>query len=347
MDRPLLSKFIICVTAIILIALGILFTQLNIPFSISFFIPIVFFAIQRKVRLWHILFLSALASIAWFLAYYFSADNIINLTLILNTLLRFGIYLSVSYLFMLLNSQRNELNEKNKELLELNNEKNTMLGIAAHDIRNSIGAMNSFSGILLERLGSKPNLEKEIQIANILNESSEHLLNLVTNLLDLSKVQSGKIKLNKKLTDYNSFIENRITLLQIIAQKKDIQLLFLKKPIISSVDFDPVYLSEVIDNLITNAIKYSEPNTEIHIELLIQDNWILTKVIDSGPGIKDSEIEGIFKPFSKTSNKPSLGEKSTGLGLAIARKVVSLHGGEIGVISKYGEGSTFYFTLPL
>lgn len=261
------------------------------------------------MRLWHILFLSALASIAWFLAYYFSADNIINLTLILNTLLRFGIYLSVSYLFMLLNSQRNELNEKNKELLELNNEKNTMLGIAAHDIRNSIGAMNSFSGILLEKLGSKPNLEKEIQIANILNESSEHLLNLVTNLLDLSKVQSGKIKLNKKLTDYNSFIENRKTLLQIIAQKKDIQLLFLKNPIISSVDFDPVYLSEVIDNLITNAIKYSEPNTEIHIELLIQDNWILTKVIDSGPGIKDSEIEGIFKPFSKTSNKPSLGKK--------------------------------------
>jgi signal transduction histidine kinase len=298
------------------------------------------------VRLWHILFLSTFASIAWFLAYFFSADNKINLNLILNTLLRFGIYLSVSYLFMLLNSQRNELNEKNKELLELNNEKNTMLAIAAHDIRNSIGAINSFSGLLLEKLGSKPNLANEVRITKIMNKSSEYLLNLVTNLLDLSKVQSAQIHLNKKLTDYNSFIEARIDLLQIIAQKKNIQLFFLKNPAIGNVTFDPVYLSEVIDNLITNAIKYSEPNTEIHIELKIQDNWILTKVIDSGPGIKESEIEGIFKPFSKTSNKSSSGEKSTGLGLAIAQKVVNLHGGEIGAISTFGTGSTFYFTLP-
>jgi signal transduction histidine kinase len=119
-------------------------------------------------------------------------------------------------------------------------------------------------------------------------------------------------------------------------------------PDLKKILFDPVYLSEVIDNLITNAIKYS--NRDKQIEVLVKvtdDKWLRTEVKDNGIGIDSSELDKLFKPFSKTSSRPTSGEISSGLGLAIADKVVRLHGGEIGVQSKINEGSTFYFTLPL
>jgi signal transduction histidine kinase len=240
------------------------------------------------------------------------------------------------------------LAQKNKELMDLNHEKDGILGIAAHDIRNSVSAIYSFSGLLLESLKSKENLKEEIEISTIIYDASDNLLKLVSDLLDISKIESGKISLVKSLNDYNSFIESRINLLRIIARNKNINIVYNKLPDLKKILFDPVYLSEVIDNLITNAIKYS--NRDKQIEVLVKvtdDKWLRTEVKDNGIGIDSSELDKLFKPFSKTSSRPTSGEISSGLGLAIADKVVRLHGGEIGVQSKINEGSTFYFTLPL
>jgi signal transduction histidine kinase len=106
-------------------------------------------------------------------------------------------------------------------------------------------------------------------------------------------------------------------------------------------------IEQVLNNLISNAIKYSYPNTTIRIEVLRQGDFVVTKVIDQGQGIPADELPHVFKPFQKASTKPTAGEKSTGLGLAIVKKIIEGHQGEIGVESEVGKGSTFFFRLPL
>jgi len=102
-----------------------------------------------------------------------------------------------------------------------------------------------------------------------------------------------------------------------------------------------------LNNLISNAIKYSHPNTMIRIEVLKEKDFVVTKVIDQGQGIPENELPHVFKPFQKASTKPTAGEKSTGLGLAIVKKIVEGHQGIIGVESEVGKGSNFFFRLPL
>jgi signal transduction histidine kinase len=332
----------------LLIASAILFTKMDIPFAIFFIIPIAIYSIQKDVNVFQIFVLSVFSTVLWIIIYCISTPSTLTLVVLFNAGLRFLIYFPLSYLLFQLSKQRVELALKNEELMNLNHEKNSILGIAAHDIRNSAGAISSFADLLLENLKSKENLEEEIKISTIIFNASSNLLDLVTSLLDLSKIEAGQIHLDKKLNDYNAFLESRINLLQIIAGKKNINIVYQNATDLKNILFDPVYLSEVIDNLISNAIKYSKRDTVIKVIVKICDNNLIrTEVVDSGIGINSSELTKLFRPFSRTSNIPTAGEQSTGLGLAIARKVVNLHGGEIGVESIINQGSTFYFTIPL
>jgi signal transduction histidine kinase len=116
---------------------------------------------------------------------------------------------------------------------------------------------------------------------------------------------------------------------------------------IPPIGFDQNKIEQVLNNLISNAIKYSHPHTTITIEVLKEKAFVVTNVIDQGQGIPQDELPHVFKAFQKTSTKPTAGEKSTGLGLAIVKKIVEGHQGEIGVESEVGKGSTFFFKLPL
>jgi len=347
MNIKIIIKLTTCLFFIGLLALGILFTKIDMPFSISFLIPIIYFSVQKEASSKYLLILSIFASVVWMITNSLSADKSLDLIVILYSFLRFGIYFSISYLMMQFKKQRVELSRKNLELGELNNEKNIIIGTAAHDIRNAAGAIFSFSQILLQNLESKNNVDKNLKITSIINKASENLLNMVTNILDLSKIESGQIHLNKIFTDYNSFVQERIDLLDIIAQNKNIRVSFEKSEDLLEITFDPIYLTEVIDNFISNAIKYSNTGSEIKVLVKKLEKFVLTEVIDNGIGIRDSELKLLFKPFSKTSSAPTGGEASSGLGLAIAQKVVKLHGGEIGVESVINKGSRFYFTLPI
>jgi signal transduction histidine kinase len=348
MNKIILLKFISCLLVILLIAFVILIIDADFQFAILFLIPVAVYSIQKNVQLYQIFILSFFASFVWALTYSYTTSSIFNFTVLFHAALRFLIYFVLSYLLFWLVKQRAELTQKNNELYDLNYEKNVILGIAAHDIRNSAGAINSFSELLLEKLKSNENLKDEIGISKIIFNASHNLLELVTDLLDISRIESGKIIINKTLNDYNEFIESRVELLQIIASKKNINIIYYKLPENKTFLFDPVYLSEVIDNLITNAIKYSNKDSEIKIIVRItDDNRLRTEVTDFGIGIDSSELDQLFIPFSKTSSKPTSGEESSGLGLAIARKVVTLHGGEIGVESRINEGSTFFFIIPV
>jgi len=166
--------------------------------------------------------------------------------------------------------------------------------------------------------------------------------------LDVSKIESGKVELKLETQDYLSFIKKQISLNQILARHKNITILLSTDRDSIIADFDNHYLSEAIDNLLSNAIKYSYNNSEILVKIsLPDDRKILTEVIDKGQGIPEAEQQNLFSYFHTTSTRPTGGETSTGLGLAIVKRIITLHKGAIEVKSVIGQGSNFYFTLPI
>jgi signal transduction histidine kinase len=143
-------------------------------------------------------------------------------------------------------------------------------------------------------------------------------------------------------------LQHQISLNQLFAKNKEIVISLKSQTDTILVDFDEHYLSEVINNFLSNAIKYSDRNTEITVNISIQSNdQVLTEVIDNGIGIPEAEQQNLFKYFQTTSSLPTDGEKSTGLGLAIAKQIISLHNGTIGVVSSENQGSNFFFRLPI
>jgi signal transduction histidine kinase len=239
-----------------------------------------------------------------------------------------------------------DLESHKRRLEELNALKNEFLGIAAHDLRNPISEIMMASSLLskyFERL--KPNEKSDL--LQIINKSSNFMLNLVNNLLDISKIEAGRIELDKTENDYIQFLEECLKLNRLFAKEKYITIDLLVDANIPPIRFDKVQIKQVLNNLLSNAIKFSAPQTKIIIKVEKTPNSLLTKVIDEGPGIPEQEISLLFKAFQRTSVQAPKGERSTGLGLAISKKIIEKHNGAIGVTSKVGKGSTFYFTLPL
>lgn len=172
------------------------------------------------------------------------------------------------------------------------------------------------------------------------------MLELLNNLLDISKIESGKLELEMTKNNYPDFVKKNIEFNRFFATEKSISIDLVLPDDILPFDFDKNKIEQVLNNLISNAIKYSHPNTTIRIEVLKEKEFVVTKVIDQGQGIPENELPHVFKPFQKASTKPTAGEKSTGLGLAIVKKIVEGHQGKIGVESEVGKGSTFFFKLP-
>ncbi len=239
-----------------------------------------------------------------------------------------------------------ELEMNKRRLEELNAVKNEFLGIAAHDLRNPISEIMMASSILQKYAKNLQPTEKE-ELLKMINRSSTFMSKLVNDLLDVAKIESGRLELEKTVTNYNEFIEECLKLNRLFAKEKKITIDFIPEPKITNIQFDRNQLKQVMNNLISNALKFSPQGRHITVKVEKEGNTIVTKVIDEGPGIPAEEIPTLFKPFQRTSVPIPKGERSTGLGLAIAKKIVERHEGQIGVTSQVGKGSIFYFTLPL
>jgi signal transduction histidine kinase len=238
-----------------------------------------------------------------------------------------------------------QLRKKNKEFHDLNELKNKFLGIASHDLRNPLFLIRSYSEILIDGSPGSIN-EKQKKLLQKIFNSSEFMKALLENLLDISKIESGNIELDKKVQDINETTKNQMELFELLAQKKHIKL-HLKMEEIPPFAFDKNAVIQAIGNFIGNAIKFSPPDTNIYVSTENRENKAQFSVRDEGPGISEEDQKLLFGEFQTLSAKPTGGEKSTGLGLAIVKKLVTLHGGEVGVSSELGKGSTFFFTLPL
>ncbi len=245
-----------------------------------------------------------------------------------------------------LEESRSLLEKQNEELKSLNKLKNEFLGIAAHDLRNPIGAIWSFSSILLDAGNTYTEFEKQ-KFIRMIADSSQFSLHLLNELLDIAKIESGKLEIHPEELDYKQLISTNIELNQIFARQKSIQIELILPDNFISLKIDKIQINQVLNNLISNAIKFSEPGKIVLIEVLREDEFIVTHVMDQGLGIPVEEQSKLFKVFSKTSVKTTAGERSTGLGLSIVKKIIHAHNGEIGVKSEPGVGSDFWFKLPL
>ncbi len=244
----------------------------------------------------------------------------------------------------LINLQR-ELNRKNAELERLNDLKNRFLGMAAHDLRNPLSNINAISDFLQKKSDNFD--ERQNRFVNHIKELSSFMLNLVNELLDISAIESGNVKINSTPTNLVLLIETNINLNKELANKKNIEILFESNVDSLILKIDNNKIDQVLTNLLTNAIKYSNNDTKIFVSLKRQETEVLINVQDQGQGIAEDEVVSLFKPFQKTSTKSTAGEKSTGLGLYIVKRIVEAHQGQIEVESEVGKGSTFYFSLPL
>ena len=231
-----------------------------------------------------------------------------------------------------------------QKLIELNNLKNKFLGIAAHDLRNPLSTIRGFSEMLLEGDMGELNSDQK-EYLSIIQNVSNNMLKLLNDLLDISAIESGKLSLELTKSQLKPFIEDRIRLNKVIADRKNI---VINEDINPTPDvlFDAIRMGQVIDNLLSNSIKFSHQGSNIYVKLSSDDKCIII-VKDEGPGISPEDQAKLFGEFQKLDAKPTGGEKSTGLGLSIVKKIVNAHNGNIRVESVLGQGASFIVELPL
>ena len=244
-----------------------------------------------------------------------------------------------------LHHANHELVKKNRALLELNRQNNQLVGMAAHDLRNPLGVIRGYGEFVLK---DGANLsENQRTFVQRIYDSSDFMLSLVEDLLDYSRLNAGVLDLRKVEVSLPDLLRNIASLNRIIAEKKSIRIEEHYAPDLPRVQVDPGKIEQVINNLISNAVKYSHPDTGIQIFADRQADVVRISVRDQGQGIPATELGGLFEPFVRASVQGTAGEKSTGLGLAIVKNIVEGHGGRIEVRSSVNQGSEFTVTLPV
>jgi len=251
-------------------------------------------------------------------------------------------------LFLQIAGQLSTILEKSrlyKQSMELNQMKDRFLGIAAHDLRSPIAIIMNYLEHLLEGHPGKIT-ESQNNILNKMLKVSEKMLNLVNELLDVNAIEAGRLELKMDAIDLIQYLKECYEENLILSKAKSIEMVLDLDPELPVIVMDPHRIDQVMNNLITNAIKFSYPNTTITLRAGVLDQDVSISVQDQGQGIPAQEVDTLFTEFGKTSVRSTAGEKSTGLGLAIAKRIVALHGGRIWAESKVGVGSIFTFTLP-
>ena len=244
-----------------------------------------------------------------------------------------------------LNNLTRQLHKKNAHLQRMNEEKNQFLGMAAHDLRKPIGVVIAYSNFLIEEAAKVLNSE-QINFLNTINSSGLRMKHLVDDFLDVSAIEAGKLELDLQPTAIDKVLAESLRLIYLTAVKKGIDLKVRVQKDIPLVIIDALKIEQVITNLVSNAIEHSDSANRVLINLSFNQKSILFSVQDSGPGISPEEIDKLFKPFGRTATKKTAGEKSTGLGMLISRKIIGAHKGKIDIDSKLGRGTTIHFKLP-
>ena len=235
-----------------------------------------------------------------------------------------------------------ELAASNERLTHLNSEKNEFMGIAAHDLKNPLSVIVG-STELLRTTKDQARIDKMV---SLIASAALRMRDLVTNLLDANAIEQGKFTSNVERCNLRTLVEQSVDHNQQSATRKNIAIrvgtsdgLWAKA--------DRAATLQILDNLISNAVKYSPPNTTVHVHTLPETGSILVSVRDEGPGISETDQKKMFQKFTRLTARPTGGESSTGLGLSIVKRLAEAMSGSIQCQSVLGFGSTFLLRLPV
>lgn len=233
-----------------------------------------------------------------------------------------------------------------EELRSLNRKKDELIGIAAHDLRNPLTAVVGYADLLRQMLADS-GFDRNLAIhdAEAIYSAAQHLMEMIEELLDLSSIETGNVELNLESSDLNRLLDECVARYGKLAEKKSIALVFDRCPL-PPVAVDRLRFAEVVDNLISNAIKFTHPSGQVRIRYESTPAEVILHVADTGQGLTSDDLKEVFRSFKRLSARPTGNEKSTGLGLAIVKKIVDLHGGRVWVTSEHGKGSVFSVALP-
>jgi signal transduction histidine kinase len=215
----------------------------------------------------------------------------------------------------------------------------------SHELRTPLNAIIGFSEVLLERMFGELNAKQEEYLRDIF-ASGRHLLSLINDILDLSKVEAGRMELELADFDLGEALTSAATLVRERAGRKEIALHVTVDARLGQVRADERKIRQVLLNLLSNAIKFTPERGRIEVRAVPADGVAQVSVTDTGVGIAPEDQETVFEEFRQVGAS-SAKQEGTGLGLALCRKLVELHGGKIWIESQVGVGSTFTFTIPL
>ena len=234
-----------------------------------------------------------------------------------------------------------------KEMAEVaNSTKSEFLANMSHELRTPLNSIIGFSDMLHERIYGDLN-QKQLRAAGNISKSGRHLLNLINNILDISKVEAGKMELNYKNFDLSSKLDMIHNLLFPIANRKNINIEINIDSKLTSICADEDKFVQIMYNLVDNAIKFSYEDSSVKVCARKKGELVEISVKDTGIGIKTEDQNKLFKSFSQIDSFPSRKHQGTGLGLHLVKQIVQLHGGYVWFRSNLGEGSTFAFVIPI
>jgi signal transduction histidine kinase len=248
-------------------------------------------------------------------------------------------------LFKELQARNREIEDKSRQLEAASRHKSEFLANMSHELRTPLNAIIGFSEVLGERMFGELN-EKQEEYLKDIHASGQHLLSLINDILDLSKVEAGRMEL--ELTDFNLpvTLDNALTLVRERAGRHGIALHMTVDDRVEHVQADERKIKQIVLNLLSNAIKFTPEGGRIDVRASPGDGGVEVSVSDTGVGIAPEDQQAIFEEFRQVGTAAKKVE-GTGLGLALSRKFIELHGGRIWVTSQLGEGSTFTFTIPV
>ena len=245
-----------------------------------------------------------------------------------------------------LESMVEKLRLSNQELNRLNEIRAKFMSIVAHDLRQPLSSIQGFTSVLMMDNPQGGGNNDQTALNNIL-KATDNMNMLMADLMDISMIESGRFKMDAQPFNFNALLNDVIALQAVNAQKKGIFLQKCEYPADVTVVADRFRISQVINNLIGNAIKFSPQGGCIEARFYVLNGQLTFKVSDNGPGLLHGEKSKIFQKFHQSDNDRTLKKQGWGLGLAIAQEIINAHGGEIGVVSPgLGQGSVFWFTIP-
>lgn len=235
--------------------------------------------------------------------------------------------------------------ERMLEIKRLERMRRMFLSMLAHDLKSPAGGIVGAANLILDGVCG-PVGDEAREMAAVISQAGRRLSTLAGNMQDLTRLESGQLVPSPILGNLGELVHERVRLAAATAAGKGIHLESEVFPL-PCLTFDPDLVARLLDNLLSNALKFSPPQSLVRLELFQRGSEVVCQVRDSGPGILPEERARLFKPFERLSARPTAGEKSLGLGLAIAEGIVTAHGGRIWVEGSDGQGATFCFTLPL